>query len=150
MIRYKDPATPADVIAAFNDLITACGALFITSAFVGGRHAADGSNVSVPLAGAWPTTWGSGSALDFHNGMYYDFVGRSLDGRKCRLALFGAQAVEVGGDYRTTTGESSLINDAVDVLNGTPNIFISINKFQPVWAPYANMGTNAYWRNKIR
>lgn len=150
MIRYKAPATVTDVADAFTALISHIGGAFALSSLVGVRDAADGSNVSNPSAGTWPVSWGSGAGDHAMSAHYIDFVGRSLDGRRVRLALFGASESQGGDDYRLTSAENAAVLASVAVLNGTPNIFISINKFQPVWYPYADVGINAYWRNRIR
>ena len=150
MIRFKDPATDVDVADAFTELISHIGGAFALSSVVGVRVAADGSNISNPAAGTWPVSWGSGAGDHAMTAHYIDFIGRSLDGRRTRLALFGAEESQGGDDYRLTSAENAAVAASVAVLNGTPNIFLSINKFQPVWYPYADVGINAYWRNRIR
>jgi len=150
LIRFKAPATDVEVADAFNAFVGAVGAFFALSTFIGARVAALGSNVSNPAAGSWPVSWGSGAGDHAMTAHYLDFVGRSFDGRRARIALFGCLVTQQGDDYRATSAESSVITDGVAVLNGTPNIFLSINEFQPVWYPYADMGVNAYWRNRIR
>jgi hypothetical protein len=49
-----------------------------------------------------------------------------------------------------TSAEDSIISDAVDLLNGTSDFFLAIDGTVPVWYGYANLGDNAYWRNRIR
>lgn len=150
LIRYKDPATTDDVADAFSELMTLIGAFFAVSTVNGVRAAALGSNVSNPIAGGWPTGWGSGAGDHAMSANYLDFIGRSLDGRRTRLAIFGCIVRQQGDDYRATIAESSVVNDGVSHLNSFPNIYLSINEFKPVYYPYANMGVNAYWRNRIR
>lgn len=149
-IRYKAPDTTDDVIAGFNDLITAIGPRLHESTFVQASVAALGSDIFNPLAGDWPVGWGDGAAPNYGSALYYDFIGRSLDGRRVRLALFGAQNLQMGTDYRINTAEDADVDAAVQVLNEAEGIFLSINGFQPVWYSYVNTGVNAYWRNKIR
>lgn len=150
MIRFKAPATATDVADAFTAFVGAIGAFFALSTVISVREAADGSNISNPAAGTWPVSWGAGAGDHAMTAHYMDFVGRSVDGRRSRLALFGCLVNQQGDDYRATSAESSLVTDAVAVLNGVADIFLSINKFKPTYYPYANMGTNAYWRNRIR
>ena len=149
-IRHTEDVAPEDVIPAFNDFITACGILFFASTFVGARYAAGGSHISVPLAGSWPVGWGDTAAGRKDSANYVDFIGRSADGRRVRMAVFGAKNQNLGDDYRMTSVESAPMFAGVGELNSHPGIFVSINAFQPVWYPYANLGTNAYWRNHIR
>lgn len=149
-VRYKAPDTTDDVIAGFNDLITAIGPLLLESTFVQASVAAIGSDIFNPLAGDWPVGWGDSTQGNYSSAQFYDFVGRSLDGRRVRLTLFGAQVIQDGGDFRINTVENANVDAAVQVLNDAEGTFLSINGFQPVWYSYVNTGVNAYWRNKIR
>jgi hypothetical protein len=149
-IRHTIDTTPEDVVLAFNDFISACGILFHSSTFVSARFAAGGSNISAPLAGTWPVGWGDTPASRVDSANYVDFIGRSVDGRRVRLAIFGAKNQNLGDDYRMNSAESAPMLAGVNELNSHPGIFVSINAFQPLWYPYANLGTNAYWRNHIR
>lgn len=150
MIRFKEPNTVDDVVTEFNALITAIGSLFYLSSFIDAQVAVSGSNVFNPVAGGWPVTWGSGVGPNYATAHYLDFVGRSLDGRRVRLALFGCQSYTSGDDYRALSTESAAVDDAVNVLNDAEGVFLSINGFQPIYKSYANIGVNAYWRNKVR
>lgn len=150
LIRYKAPNVVADVITEFNSFITACGGLFYESSFIGAQAAALSSNVFNEVAGDWPVAWGSGAGPRYATAQYYDWVGRSVDGKRVRFALFGAQVTHFGDDYRMLSTESTAVDAAVQVLNDAEGSFLSINGFQPIWKSYANMGVNAYWRNKIR
>jgi hypothetical protein len=150
MIRFKEPDTVDDVIADFNSFITAIESLLFLSTFIGAQVAVSGSNVFNDVPGSWPVTWGSDAGAKVSTAWYYDFIGRSLDGRRVRMALFGAKQISTTDDYRAFSAEVPAIEDGVAILNAAEGTFLSINGFQPVWKPYANSGVNAYWRNKIR
>jgi len=150
LIRFTEPNTVDDVVTAFNDFISAFESLLFLSTFIGARVAVSGSNVFNPVAGSWPVTWGSDAGAKVSTAWYYDFVGRSVDGRRVRTAIFGAKQISTTDDYRAFSAEVPAIEDAVAVLNNAEGVFLSINGFQPVWKNYANSGVNAYWRNKIR
>jgi hypothetical protein len=124
--------------------------MFYESDYISAQLAISGSNVFNDVAGDWPVSWGSGDGPHYASALYNDFVGRSLDGRRVRFALFGAQSLQTGDDYRALATEDSRVAAGVAVLNGVEGTFLSINGFQPVWKPYTNQGTNAYWRNHIR
>lgn len=149
-IRYAAPNTVDDVITEFNSFINAIEGLLFESTFIGAQVAASGSNVFNDVAGSWPVTWGSGVGAKVSTAWYYDFIGRSVDGRRVRMAVFGAKQISTTDDYRAFSAEVADIEAGVAVLNGAEGVFLSINQFQPIWKPYANSGVNAYWRNKIR
>lgn len=149
-IRYKAPNTVADVLSEFNDLITIVGAQFFATVMVGVTAAAEGSNIFNPVEDEALSGWGSGAGTPAQTANMFDFVGRSVDGRRVRFDLFGSQAEKSGDTYRESGTASSVVNDAVSLLNDAEGTFLSINGFQPIWANYVNLGPNAYWRNKIR
>jgi hypothetical protein len=79
---------------------------------------------------------------------FIDFVGRSASGRRARFALFTS---EFGIDgYRITAGESTVISDAIDVLNGALNAWLAIDGTKPLWYPYVDTGYNAFWQRAVR
>lgn len=149
-IRYAAPNTVADVITEFNSLVTAIGAAFYDSSFIGAQDAGLLSDVFNDVAGDWPVGWGSGAGQPSDTANYCDFVGRSTDGKRVRFALFGLITPTSNGNYRTLTTESTAVDAAVQVLNDAEGTFLSINGFQPIWKSYVDIGINAYWRNKIR
>lgn len=149
-IRFTEPNTTDDVVTAFNDFITAIGGAFYHTSFIDAQVAVSGSNVFNPVAGGWPVTWGGEAGPLDASADYLDFVGRSLDGRRVRLSLFGAAQTVVDQKFRSLSTDSEAVDAAVEVLNGAEGVFLSINGFQPIWKSYANLGNNAYWRNKIR
>jgi hypothetical protein len=79
-----------------------------------------------------------------------DFVGRGATGHRVRVAVFGCIIADYGGDYRLTGAESALVGNAIAELTSDVDIFNDIDYENPVWHNYANLGVNAYWRNKIR
>jgi hypothetical protein len=149
-IRFDAPNTVDDVIASFNDWVGAIGPAFYLSSFVQAQVAVSGSNVFNDVAGDWPVTWGADAGPHTATANYVDFIGRSLDGRRVRAALFGCKTTTSNDDYRTLTTESTAVDDAIQVLNDAEGVWLSINGFQPIWKSYVNLGPTAYWRNKIR
>jgi hypothetical protein len=149
-IRLADGEDPAEAATEFGDLITAVTSMFFLSTFLGARYAASGSNVSNDVDLVWPVTWGSAVGPHFASSRYVDFIGRSLDGRRVRFALFGCNIEAEGGDYRIPAAASTAVANGLEVLDNTEGTFVSINGFKPNWKRYVNIGSNAYWRNHIR
>jgi hypothetical protein len=77
-------------------------------------------------------------------------VGRGPTGRRVRVALFGAVIEQFGDDFRISGSENALVADAIAVLTSDGDIFLDVEYEVPVWHNYINLGSNAYWRNKIR
>jgi hypothetical protein len=149
-IRLAEGVTVDDAAADFNALVTAMGGAVYGSTYVAAQLAISGSNVFNDVVADWPVGWGGTAGPEVATADYFDFIGRSPDGRRVRFALFGATAATAADRYRVFAADSSPVNGAVAVLNAAEGTFVSINAFQPVWKPYANLGPNAYWRNKIR
>ena len=150
LIRFKAPATVDDVLAGFSSLIAGVDDLLFLSEFISAEVADVGSNIFNPDSSVWPVSWGTGAGSLPSTADFIDFVGRSLDGRKTHLALFGAKTSVSGDGYRISSASNSVINGMTTVLNAASNIFTTINGFHTVWQLYANIGQNAYWRNHLR
>lgn len=148
--RFKSGATIQDAVDQLSAFVTGAGTQVYASALVGLRASNDGSNITYPLANTFPTTWGSGSASGNESANYYDFVGRSADGRRVRVALFGAVNVSVNDLFRITGVGSAPWSDMLAALTDNPDVFCTISEQTPVWHNYVNTGINAYWRNTIR
>jgi hypothetical protein len=149
-IRYNEPNTLADVASAFGSFIDEISpACFLTNV-LDVQFAVSGSNVFNPTTETFPEGWGGSDTTGDKSADYHNFIGRSADGRRTRIGLFGATATVAGGKFRVLAGESEAYAAAIGVLNDAEGVFLSINGFQPVWKEYANLGNNAYWRNKIR
>lgn len=114
------------------------------------RHAAEGSDVTVPETWSGASSYGGGTAFDTDNRVRaYSFTGRSLDGHKCKFFIYGA-LIGAEGDYRIDTGSNAGISDAIDYLNALNGFFISISGEPVVWNPYANVGWNDHWLKVLR
>lgn len=150
-VRFVAPHTVAEVITAFSNFVHDRESLFYLSSVIDVQVAEVLSNVFNSYGGDWPTAWGSGAGSVAAAGQFLDFIGRSTDGRRARLALFGAKVVlDSDGLYRLLSADDTNIADMVNILATATGLFLSINGFQPVWKPYADSGLNAYWRNHTR
>src|ERR671919_423287 len=94
----------------------------------------------------------SGAGENFNSAWYMDFVGRSIDGRRCRISWFGlvVDFDAVNDDYRLLAGENSNVADVLTALDFGSDVPVSISGQAVNWHQYANIGQNAYWRNHIR
>lgn len=151
MMRATSIKTDAQVATVYADLL----ALFTTSdiyaiAVTGMRKAAEGSDVTLPATYAETTAFGTGTAVDNDNrAKTFSFTGRSDDGHKVKLFIFGCKPT-ANGDYRIQVGESSTIDDVVTYLNNLNGFFNSISGGHPIWNAYGNTGWNDHWIKKAR
>lgn len=152
LVRWDAPGSLALAMTDLDNFLNALSPLMRTAVVIGARSRAAGSTISVPIAWTGAAGWGSG-ASDHQNSAYYvDFVGRTLGGRRARAAVFGSgiPADSSGNDFRLTNADNANVAAANAVINATTATFLGIDGLKPAYYPYANIGTNAYWRNRIR
>jgi len=148
--RFTSAGNISDTVSHMADLIIALNDQLYASTLVGLRASNAGSGVSYPISETFPTDWGDGTAVGNETAQFYDFVGRSVDGRRVRAALFGAKIVSNNDVYRLPYSLGGLWADAIDALDTSFPSFCTISGQAPTWHRYINTGINAYWRNKIR
>lgn len=152
LCRYDSPGSTAEAMDRIDAFLTALDPGLTELTVIGARNREVGSNITLPIAWTGAATYGGTLGPRYKGAAYLDFVGRDTAGRRARVAVFGPGDFfdTANEDYRFTTTDSAVIADAVDVLLGSANSFLSISSEVPLWYPYANTGVNAYWRNRIR
>jgi hypothetical protein len=142
------PATLGAELDVLYDALATAGIIYqITIDEV--QFAANGSNVfNTVVSGIEGNTYGSGTPTTAQVPQYFDFVGRSTDGRRVRFSVFGANYL--GGDYRVVAGENPGIDVVVTLLNASVNAWFTIGGLKAIWKSYANVGVNAYWQRAVR
>lgn len=157
MFRFNDGGSGVpdagfveNVLAFFED----AASFFPTDAeVIGFRVSAAGSPVSNTYSAVPPAIAGSNPPSVAVAPAYIDFVGRSPDGRRVRVALMGVAVnpVQSGGvfsNYRLTAVEDARIATLVTDLANMEAVTIS-NQIA-VWKGYGNLGYNAYWQRQAR
>jgi hypothetical protein len=150
LCRAGSTVLAADAGATIAAFLAAIESSFYLITIDGFRRAAPGSNVSNPEVWPGASTYGDGAGTPKDSAHYMDFVGRGATGHRVRVAVFGAIISDFGGDYRLSGSESALVANAVAELTSDSEIFLDVDYEIPIWKNYANLGVNAYWRNKIR
>jgi hypothetical protein len=148
--RISTASSYANGMSAVDGLLTALGSSIKLWTIDGARAQDVGTNVSYPITWTGAGTYGSGAGTADETAVYFDFVGRSIDGRRVKVTTFGAASVASNGNYRVSAGESGPIDAALAVLLGLNDEFVTISGLPPVWQNYANQGINAYWTKQIR
>jgi len=111
--------------------------------------AVEGSNVfNNVTTGQEGQSFGSGTPAGIVTPQFIGFQGRSSDGRKVRLSIYGIKAEE--NDFRFNPEDNDDVDAAIVVLNATANGALTISGIKPQWYTYANTGFNAYWQRALR
>lgn len=150
LCRFDGDDTGASAMTAVDAFLTALSPLLGDTTIIGARVQLLGTNVSSDVTWSGATGYGDGGGTPSQDAIYVDFVGRSPAGRRVRAAMFGFEQVAVGANYRASRGETAEVDDALDLLMSFGDSFLAIDGTVPVWKQYANVGVNAYWRNKNR
>jgi hypothetical protein len=135
-----------------HDLLTVLDPGLTLLTVLGARFRAEGSNITLPLVWTGDSNYGGTLGPRYKGAAFLDFVGRDVEGRRCRLEIFGPGDFfdTTNEDYRFTSTDSAVVADAVAVLQAGSGTPVSIAGNDVGWYPYANTGVNAYWRNRIR
>jgi hypothetical protein len=132
-----------------DDFLNALSGLLTATTIDEVQFAATGSNVFNPVtSGIEGNTYGSGAGSTLVRASYVDFIGRSTDGKRVRLAVFGTK--DLGTDFRFVAGENADVDAAIVALSAGANHFVTISDANPIWKSYANAGFNAYWQRAER
>lgn len=130
------------VLLRLNDIVGA-------STVLGVRQRNQDSNVSFPVAsGLVGYNFGTGAVDVDHNPIALTFVGRTINGVRARLSIFGYKGSTSA--YRLTSAEFDGIQNAVAALNLAEDIFMAIDQEKPIWYPYADVKPNDYWVRRAR
>jgi len=148
--RFSTASSIANAMSAVDGFLTAFGAALKLWTIDGARAQDVGTNVSYPVTWTGAATYGSGAGTTDETAVYFDFTGRSIDGRRVKVTTFGAASVASNGNYRVAAGESAAIDAVLAVLIGFNDEFVTISGLPAVWNNYANQGVNAYWTKQIR
>lgn len=150
--RYDDTASAGDAMALVDAFLTALDPGLTQTDIIGARVRDQGGSVTYPVTWTGAAQYGGTAGPAYKSAAYLDFVGRSIDGRRARIAVFGPGDFfdATNEDYRFTTADSAVIAAAVAVLEGGIGTPCSISGEAVNWHQYANTGVNAYWRNHIR
>lgn len=151
-IRFGDASSPGEAMTVAHNLLTALDAGLTLLTVRGARVRDQGSNVSYAVTWTGDASYGGSAGAHEKAAYYIDFVGRSLGGRRVRIAVFGmGDAFDATNhDYRYTAAESEIVANAIEQLEAGSAVPVAVDGDVAAWHQYANVGVNAYWRNRIR
>lgn len=156
--RYNNPSGPlpptTGMMGQVANFLNAIAPLMPTDfAITGARFQIEGANHTNPAAVPLLTVAGVYTPHASDVPAFISFIGRSSGGRRARVYMLGAGLDPADGvgnwnDYRLTSAENATIAAAVTVLNGAA--IVAIDKVEPLWYEYANLGYHAYWQKAVR
>lgn len=150
-IRFGTGSSALEAAGVADAFLTALGTNIYVWTINGARVRDVGTNVSYPVTWDGDTTYGSGTEGAYATAQYGDFVGRSIDGRRCRIAVFGLKGiVDSTDDNFRFASSTAYVAAALAALEALPECPVSISGEPVNWQQYMNTGINAYWRNHIR
>ncbi len=150
--RAASPQVADDVASAFNAVLTELTTYLAVITIVGFRKALVGSDITNPQSAAGlESTYGTGAQGAIYAPVQTTFVGRSIDGRKARVGVFGAATLN-DSSYRITAAENSEIASAIDQLGAfsAGGLFVGISGIRVLWHSYANIGLNDHFVRSMR
>lgn len=150
MLRSTAATGSPAVVAVVSSLFTALNSVLSLHTINRIRYSAQGQDYSIPVPSTLDgDTFGTGGATTLGDAGYLNFVGRSIDGRRVKAAVFGI-TLAIPSDFRLTSGESAPVLNAVAALNSNPDVALAISGADTTWYPYANVGINSYWQKEHR
>jgi hypothetical protein len=143
---HLSPAALGTLVDGFFDTVTAS----VTATSIDEvQFAADGSDIfNAVTTGIEGNTYGTGAGSPAEGATFWSWIGRSSDGRRLRLYLFGT--VGMAQDYRWMAGEAAVLDAARDYLAAAGDDIVTIGDLAPVWKTYINAGVNAHLQQVIR
>lgn len=147
IMRTPNILTAAEAGEAFDFFLTAIEGGLIEITTIGMRVARVGSNITnAEGTVGLQATYGTGAGSAINAPLQVTFTGRSNDGHKTRVGIFGWDG-QTDSSWRMTVVENADVAAGVTMLQGlaASGFFSSISGEPPVWHPYANIGYNDHW-----
>lgn len=147
MMRVDNPRTPGEAAEAIDLFLLQIDSELVEITTVGLRVALAGSNITNPASPVGlSATYGSGAGAQVNAPLQVTFTGRSVDGHKSRVGIFGWNG-QTDDSWRMTGAEVAAVAAEVTNLNSlsAAGFFCSISGVGALWHPYANIGYNDHW-----
>lgn len=150
MFRLLAGSDVADADSVMQALIVYFGDLVVESTITLLETASVGSSIFNPITGSdlVGTNFGTTPANRANNAVAGTLVGRSADGRRTRLSIFGWFGAV--SDYRLTVGEDPDLGILVSFLNNPSTPIITIGGLGPVFKSYLDIKANDHWVTEAR
>lgn len=145
MMRTATGATAANVSLTLHGLINRMAPDLNLLTPLNLEYAFINSNVRNTALWSQAASYGAGDeSTNDGRARSASFVGRAISGRRARLFLYGFKR-NASGDYRTNIEENAQVLAAVAYLNGANGAFLAVDRSQPTYKGYVNVGYNDHW-----
>lgn len=152
IMRVATPQEAIDAATAIHTFLTAIEGNLSEIATIALRVAVGGSNITNlrPTDGL-SATYGSTPGTAINVPLQVTFTGKSQDGHKARVGIFGWLA-QNDASWRILSGEDADVSAGVTALGDltAAGFFVSISGAAVVWNEYANIGYNDHWVKERR
>lgn len=148
--RLSPGSLDADAQTSAQNFIGTLQPIIYTSVqFIALRKRVAGSTVSYPITWTAMAGTASGTLQQQDYPKFVSFVGRSNDGRRVKLSVYGVN-LAISQDYRLSQGENAAVLAATQFLNGPTCPWVTISDNDPIWQLYGNQGYNSYFQQEQR
>lgn len=148
--RLVEGSTIADADSVMSALAVYFDDVVVETTITGLEFAAIGSDIFNPVAGSdmVGSEFGVNEANPTTNSVAATFVGRSVDGRRARLSVFGW----FGGvsNYRLTVAEDPDLGVLIAFLNNPSTPLITIGGLGVIYKQYFDIKSNDHWVAEAR
>lgn len=148
--RLATGSTVADADAVMSALAVYFDDLVAESNITGLEFAATGSDIFNPVGSSdmVGTTFGVNAANNTTNAVAATLIGRSSDGRRARLSVFGWFGAV--SDYRLTVAEDPDLGVLLAFMNNASTPLISISGLTVIYKQYIDIKSNDHWVSEAR
>lgn len=140
-----------EAMGAVDAFLTAINDSLYLITILGARVAAQGSNISAPVAWTGGATYGGGAMPAVFAPRQVMWLGRTGGGRRFRLSIWGVNTT-TPDNFRIADDGSNFVADGIDVLETQQPLgaFRAIDGNVPLLYPYADIQFNSYWETQAR
>jgi hypothetical protein len=149
VIRTTAAVTNASVSTAFDDLLTALTTELYAITILGLDFAVSGSNIFNAATWTGAASYGSGVPSLEQATRNISFIGRTTNGRKARMFLYGFKQ-NFNNNMRVDTTENAALATCLAHLATYNLYFLGIDGLKPVYKNYVNVGYNDHWTKQVR
>ena len=150
MFRYSPSAGISAAQAAIDDFLTNVSGTTSTLTIRGVRAAASGSDITNPVGSDLSATYGDGTEAIAVAPRELRFVGRSTDGRKVSISVFGYEG-STPDTYRFLPDDNAFLDAAVaSLVSNSTIIGLTISGAQAIWKTYVNIQFNSHFETRNR
>lgn len=148
-IRCEDGTSAATISEEVSAFLEAAEPMLYSTQFVKLEMSANGSNVRVPATWSGVTEWGTGAGPERNAPQFVSFTGKSVDGRRFRVELFG-RIGEASDNWRIYAVDNTAVEESIAALATVEPVFLTISGAAPFLNAYANQSIAQHWVGELR